>query len=229
MRLVSTKVFSVYAQEVEEGGRLSYRDANCYKVGGPFSPNLRNRTKRSLERFGFCICPDIIDKELAKRTWSVLNVLVKKLVAAYDSIEDEFVDIDQEEFCITRMPRIGRGKHNIHFDPILSVQHEAVAELASQSLFADILSNYSGKSYSLRESGFSLTRPTLESMENSTASLQRSSLYAGEGMEWHSDGSAGEATVLLSLTGITEDMGPVRVMPRSHKDYVDGTGHSEVS
>jgi hypothetical protein len=47
-------------------------------------------------------------------------------------------------------------------------------------------------------------------------------------MEWHSDGGEGEATVLLSLTGIAADMGAVRVMPGSHKDYVEGIGHAEV-
>lgn len=52
-------------------------------------------------------------------------------------------------------------------------------------------------------------------------------LYHG-GMEWHSDGALGEVTMLITFTGIKESMGPVRIMPGSHMDYVEGIGHAEV-
>lgn len=50
----------------------------------------------------------------------------------------------------------------------------------------------------------------------------------GEGMEWHSDGAKGEFTMLLAVEDVTADMGAVRIVPRSHLQYVDGVGHEEV-
>lgn len=47
-------------------------------------------------------------------------------------------------------------------------------------------------------------------------------------MQWHSDGAEGEATILLSLEGIDEDMGVLKVVPRSYMEYVPGTGYDEV-
>lgn len=48
-------------------------------------------------------------------------------------------------------------------------------------------------------------------------------------MQWHSDGAQGEATMLLSLDGIDDDMGCLKIVPGSHRKYVPGTGHSEVT
>lgn len=50
----------------------------------------------------------------------------------------------------------------------------------------------------------------------------------GEGMQWHSDGADGEATMLLSFDGITEDMGVLKLVPRSYMEYVSGVGYDEV-
>ena len=46
-----------------------------------------------------------------------------------------------------------------------------------------------------------------------------------EGMEWHSDGSKGECTVLLSLSDIEEEQGSIGVVPYSHTEFIDGIGH----
>lgn len=48
-------------------------------------------------------------------------------------------------------------------------------------------------------------------------------------MQWHSDGAQGEATMLLSLDSIDDNMGCLKVVPGSHRKYVRGTGHSEVT
>ncbi len=47
-------------------------------------------------------------------------------------------------------------------------------------------------------------------------------------MQWHSDGADGEATMLLSFDGISEDMGVLKLVPRSYMEYVDGIGYDEV-
>lgn len=47
-------------------------------------------------------------------------------------------------------------------------------------------------------------------------------------MQWHSDGADGEATMLLSFDGITEDMGVLKLVPRSYMEYVTGVGYDEV-
>jgi ectoine hydroxylase-related dioxygenase (phytanoyl-CoA dioxygenase family) len=38
-------------------------------------------------------------------------------------------------------------------------------------------------------------------------------------MEWHADGTAGEATVLLALADVARATGPVGVVPMSHRGY----------
>jgi hypothetical protein len=48
-------------------------------------------------------------------------------------------------------------------------------------------------------------------------------------MEWHSDGGKGEFTMLLGLEDVNADMGALRMVPRSHLNYVEGVGHDEVS
>eukprot|EP01034_Spumella_vulgaris_P023630 gene23630-29869_t len=52
-------------------------------------------------------------------------------------------------------------------------------------------------------------------------------VVAGEGMEWHSDGAEGEATVLMAVSDVDEAMGSLRVIPGSHLLYVPGVGHEE--
>jgi hypothetical protein len=38
-------------------------------------------------------------------------------------------------------------------------------------------------------------------------------------MEWHADGTAGEATVLLSLADVSRETGALGIVPRSHAGY----------
>ncbi len=47
-------------------------------------------------------------------------------------------------------------------------------------------------------------------------------------MEYHSDGAAGEFTVLLAVDEITTDMGSLNIILGSHNEYVEGIGHGEV-
>lgn len=52
----------------------------------------------------------------------------------------------------------------------------------------------------LRETGISITHPVIDGV-------------SGEGMEYHSDGSLGENTVLLSLFDIDPNQGGLKVFP----------------
>lgn len=180
-----------------------------------------------------------------------MQPFVKKLISSYDHGEDEFSDIDQDMMNIVRMPRIGRGKHNIHFDPETSPQHAVLAELAQNAHFSDLLTQHMGTPCTLRESGISMTRPynaniTVKAavpIEGKYAKKPSSAaeddarveegneeqdVAAGEGMEWHSDGPRGEFTILMALEDVSAEQGSLRVVPASHRVYVDGQGHTEV-
>ena len=62
---------------------------------------------------------------------------------------------------MTRFPRIGRGKHNIHFDPHESEYHDVLIELADACHISDILSYHTKKQCCIRESGLTVTHPQL--------------------------------------------------------------------
>jgi hypothetical protein len=231
----------------------SPRLIDYYRLNG----STRNKSfVQRMNQFGCCVWDGIVEDEFRTNARRAVQPLVNQLIASYDDLDDEFIGIDQDDLNIVRMPRIGRGKHNIHFDPLLSKQHAAVAELAAAAKLAEKLSLYMGATCSLRESGISVTRPY-----NADLSLQSCSkkpifskyaranntevdvaaqtddgelseeedIAAGEGMEWHSDGSAGEATVLMALEDVSPEQGALMVIPRSHHVYVDGVGHTEVS
>ncbi len=76
-----------------------------------------------------------------------------------------------------------------------------MAALASSGGFEALLSAHCGARCSLSESGVSLTRRN------------------GAGMEWHADGTKGEATVLLALRDVPAQAGPLGIVPASHLRY----------
>lgn len=184
-----------------------------------YSPNVISDIQQQYERDGFCIFRNLFHHTHMERARKVINQIVKVLIRHYDSLEDEFQGFDREEHNIVRMPRIGRGKHNIHFDPEFSDQHQVLFQLVAEAGVLDILSSVSGGVCSLRESGMSLTRPQIDNF---------GTVVAGEGMEWHSDGAKGEYTMLLGLEDVSPDMGALRIVPKSHLEYIDGIGHEEV-
>ena len=51
------------------------------------------------------------------------------------------------------------GKHNIHFDPYESNQHKALVNMIIEAKITDLLSAFSKKTCTVRETGFSMTRP----------------------------------------------------------------------
>eukprot|EP01038_Epipyxis_sp_PR26KG_P012079 gene12079-16164_t len=155
--------------------------------------------------------------------------LKKYLIQKYDFIEDEFTlsNSEMNKLNIVRLPRIGRGKHNIHFDPEFSIHHDSAANFADVAGFSLRLSQHTGKVCTLRETGISLTRPAVdETLNKSLKHVSDNSNY-GEGMEWHSDGAEGEFTILMSIENIESEMGSLRVVPGSHLLYVEGIGHDE--
>ena len=172
------------------------------------------------KRQGFCIFKDLFSQESLRKSKKSVNKIFQKLIACYDNIADEFTDFDQVENAITRMPRIGRGKHNIHFDPEFSEQHEVLSQMIAEAGVLDLLSTVSSGKCTLRESGMSLTRPNITLFGNASP---------GEGMEWHSDGAKGEFTMLLGLDDVEEIVGSLRIVPKSHLEYVEGIGHDEVT
>jgi Rieske Fe-S protein len=106
------------------------------------------------------------------------------------------------------------GKHNIHFDFNDSDIHDAIQTALTEMNFATAMN------CNLRETGITLTRPASET--------EPANGYEGE-MEYHSDGAEGEYTVLFSMEKICSDMGCLKIIPSSHKEYVEGIGHAHVS
>jgi len=271
VRLLPTKAFIVWEISQQPGVaafpsdpkadsnhvRTIGRNLESYAVRNE-SPLLKH-TKfiRNMLRCGCCVWRDLVDDDTRQKTREVLLPIVQYLISTYDVVDDSFPGVDQEFMNIVRMPRIGRGKHNIHFDPLESPAHEALAELAKESHFAEALTEYMKQcctSYMsndnkdvkcevkcvLRETGISLTRPYNENMHQYsvhttavstavTANEEDIDVAAGEGMEWHSDGSKGEATVLMALEDVTPQQGSLRVIPNSHSVYELGVGHREES
>ena len=197
--------------------------------------DLSHRFVDNMRRHGFCVLTNVVPQLIRENSMKMINQMSKSLIAHYDYHDDSFIGIDTDRWNITRMPRIGQGKHNIHLDPYLSNHHLVLSQLATQSHLAELLSKYMNRACSLRECGLSLTRPCIRestyswsSDDHDNGSNDSSGDGAGEGMEWHSDGSNGEATVLMSFEDIDYEQGALRVIPNSHKIYVDDVGHDEV-
>jgi len=153
-------------------------------------------------------------------SYILFNKLIQDLIKNYDNINDEF-NINLDHYNITRLPRIGNnsllymlnnfitylltkflgsGKHNIHFDQYESKYHEKLNEISQIYELENLLSIYHDKKCVLRETGISITHPVIDGV-------------SGEGMEYHSDGSLGENTVLLSLFDIDPNQGGLKVFP----------------
>mmetsp|Transcript_77302 Transcript_77302/g.151677 ORF Transcript_77302/g.151677 Transcript_77302/m.151677 type:complete len:326 (+) Transcript_77302:45-1022(+) len=257
VHLVQTKQFRVY-----DCCNYSLRTSSDYTIEG-YSNDKDGRFLRSMNQHGLTIWKGLVSDEMKNKALKVLKPFIDRLLSCYDETDDEFCDIDQEEMNIIRMPRIGRGKHNIHFDPEFSEQHKVLEKLANESHLSEVLSQYMKAPCSIRESGMSMTRPynnkiqhKLQPRSSGYASsipptagnngVERNrvvaeygdqeevkeeveeDLAAGEGMEWHSDGPRGESTVLMALEDVEPEQGCLRVIPGSHRLYVDGIGHTEV-
>jgi hypothetical protein len=133
-----------------------------------------------LQREGYVIwrghVTDTMVQQLRKRMMRLMTSLQKN----YDVIEDNF-DIDNDKWNLVRFPRIGLGKHNLHFDPFESIHHQYLNNFCEQCYLPTFLSQYTKTPMKLRETGISVTRPYMNGRH-------------GDGMEWHSDGSKGKIT-----------------------------------
>lgn len=223
-RIIPTKTFSVI--DVVAPSSASLPQSQLFSIKGLCDVDQRMKFSSMLSQFGFCILTDAIPNSSLKNTRKVINRFSKRLISTYDLVHDEFSDVNISELNISRIPRIGKGKHNIHFDSEFSAEHESASQLAADAHFSDFLSHYTGKACCLRETGISLTRPTSSAFTDKVANSPEDS--AGEGMEWHSDGARGECTVLLALDDVNAEKGCLRLVPCSHLRYVDGIGHDEV-
>lgn len=158
IELSPTKVFAVY-DVAEWKSDQPHRSVEDFAVHGDYSRNTAKRFASTINRFGCCVLKDVVPDESRKAAWKSVKKFVKYLLSHYDPVQDEFTDFDQEENNIVRMPRIGRGKHNIHFDPEFSLQHKVLEQLTFDSHFSELLTTYMGKKCTLRETGLTVTRP----------------------------------------------------------------------
>lgn len=165
--LKKTLLFSVYDRDNVDVSHfvptLTTIDCSTYltiRDDGSIN-NLKKEFTRNIERVGYTVLRDVFEFSALKEVRKVIvrNFFERRLLPAYDLVHDEFDGFDSEENNITRMPRIGNGKHNIHFDPEFSEEHKALSRLVSSSPILNLLSHYMGFECSLRESGISVTRP----------------------------------------------------------------------
>jgi ectoine hydroxylase-related dioxygenase (phytanoyl-CoA dioxygenase family) len=145
---------------------------------------------------------------------SNLSPIIAHIIDRYNhqithKIQSRFLDLDTSRHQIVRAPHIGDGKTNVHFAPFTSRVFQIVSQISEKSGINSLIRSYLGESSSLCEVGFSVTRP------------------GGEGIEWHSDGSEGECTVLMSLLDIPEEMGMLGMVPRSHTNYTSAYDKEE--
>lgn len=175
---------------------------------------------QKLASSGFSVLEGALDAEKAELLWSEFENILISITSSYSFVDDEF-DLDNSRLGIVRLPRIGNGKHNVHFDPFSSHHHGILKDAAREMQLCVILTKYLQRECILRETGLSLTRPAVRENE--------SNVSIGEGMEWHSDGAEGECTVLLGLRNVTDQMGALKVVFKSHLSYQSGIGHGNVS
>ena len=244
--LVPTKSYRI----LENISSNNARTAELYKISD-YHSSKDFRFLKQMRLHGLSTWSNLVPEEARLNAFNIIKPFRNMLIRSYDPNEDEFTGIDQEDLNIVRMPRIGRGKHNIHFDPQFSDQHKALEELAHASHFAELLTSYMGSPCSIRESGITITRPydnnvatsntkkptTVYGKGHNAESKDRSKIGGdaededvapGEGMEWHSDGPRGEATILMALEDVSYEQGCLRAVPGSHRIYIDGVGHTEV-
>jgi hypothetical protein len=119
------------------------------------------------------------------------------------------------QWGVTRTPRVNAGKKNVYFAPERVLEHSgkpslhaALEELAIAGRFSDVLSAYFSDACDLRDGAVSLTETGV--------SITRP---GGAGMELHADGGVGEATVLLSLAYVPQEVGGLALVPGSHSAY----------
>lgn len=169
IKVVSTKVFSCLTM-CSEDSTASNRTSSMNSLSSQYAiqcSRLRKLTqhrmiaRKNFESNGFNVLRDVFDINILSETRSVINDFVKrKLLPSYDLSSDEFDSFDIEEHHIVRLPRIGNGKHNVHFDPEFSPEHETLSRVIEKSAVLPYLSFYMGQKCSLRETGMSVTRPS---------------------------------------------------------------------
>jgi hypothetical protein len=110
--IMPTLKFQVFCNITQSCTQSTMKDNNQqYVVNGAGSCERTSRKMLSnLENLGFCVRKNILRKESIKTLKNALRKLVSTLTANYSQYDDEFNDIDCEDFGIVRMPRIGKGK-----------------------------------------------------------------------------------------------------------------------
>ncbi len=159
IEITPTKQFSVYDVVEWRDYNRPHRRLENFMLEGGYSKWNAHKFSQIISRHGMCVMNDIVSEEIREKTWHCVNNFVKILLVHYDEAQDEFMNFDLEHHNIVRMPRIGRGKHNIHFDSEFSEQHQAIAQLAWESHFSEFLTAYMNKPCTLRETGLTMTRP----------------------------------------------------------------------
>lgn len=157
--LANTKQFSVYELANPEGPNRCLRQLPSYLLEGPFNKSFCNKFNKQMKYHGMSILLNLVHNEDFQVVKSLVKKFAANLISHYNYDYDEFSDYPQEKNLICRMPCIGKGKHNIHFDPEFHPIHQALLTLITNAGILDLLSQYTHSTCSLRETGLTVTRP----------------------------------------------------------------------
>jgi hypothetical protein len=201
--------------------------------------NLISGFSRNLSLHGCCILRGEGLRDAMKRAKAVLKPIISQLKSCYDYHNDEFTGLSDdekglEELNLVRLPRIGRGKHNIHFDPFESDCHRALVDLAERAGLTQMLTCHANstsvsiancrvndvdeadgdevvrKVCSIRETGMSMTRPVPSSVSSSPSLPHEQVIMGDDGMFMGGDGmewhSDGSRGEYTVLTSLDADI-----------------------
>eukprot|EP01004_Peranema_trichophorum_P007720 NODE_6494_length_879_cov_26.149471_g5899_i0.p1 GENE.NODE_6494_length_879_cov_26.149471_g5899_i0~~NODE_6494_length_879_cov_26.149471_g5899_i0.p1 ORF type:complete len:255 (+),score=49.09 NODE_6494_length_879_cov_26.149471_g5899_i0:52-765(+) len=167
-------------------------------VSGQWEEGTKEKALNTLKEKGVVLLE--IKDSLLTPSSSLPREISLQLVQNYNR-ETDTVQLDVKELGVTRKPKLGNGKTNVHFEPYGSRIHQALSTLSMENHVHELVTTYLGKDCILSETGLSITRP------------------GGDGLEWHADGYEGECTVIMSLDDVEMDQGPLGLVCGSHLAY----------
>ena len=111
MKLAKTSKFYVFDAQGLGSDHCSDNHSKDISVYGlPDDLQSIESMRQVLSKYGCCSRKGVLSDEGLQSLRSILNPFIRYLTNNYDFYEDEFVDIDFDEYGIVRLPRIGVGK-----------------------------------------------------------------------------------------------------------------------
>jgi len=216
MPAVSTAIIDAVTSPARVDGDIDAADAGLH-CSLPFAGDAFPGTAVAcLRTHGAVVLRNCLTEDVVAAAACALQPFLDAVTSGWAAEADTLALPSWRQWGVTRTPRVNAGKKNVHFAPERVLEHSgepslhsALEQLARAGRFSDVLSAYFSDAcvdlrdgaVCLTETGVSITRP------------------GGAGMELHADGGVGEATVLLSLACVPQEVGGLALVPGSHSAY----------